>query len=112
MFRRILTLIALVGAIASIGVAAALASENESVGLFDGIANGTCLGANDFSQPRGFVTRHVKNDGTVLYTVHVRDALPNTAYFGGVRCVILFTTPLVTNSNGVGNQTYSFATTS
>jgi hypothetical protein len=61
-----------------IGAAPASASDNQSVPLVGGFNNGTCFGSTDLSQPLGFITRHVKNDGTALYTVHVRNARPNT----------------------------------
>lgn len=52
----------------------------------------------------GFVNAH-RIGADLLINVHVRNALPNTTYRVGIRCVNSDTV-METNSNGVGNVTY------
>jgi hypothetical protein len=106
MVRRLLAVGVVLGALVTVAVAGA--SDNGRAGLYAGIGNGDCFGANDFSQPRGFLNFHLAADGAMTVNVHVRDAVPNATYVVFQRCIDFIGT-LTTNSRGVGNGTFTFS---
>jgi hypothetical protein len=110
-------------------MAAIALSATSFVGLSAGVAgasnnaNGTalytnqffCGGAQDLSQPTdGFVNFHVTGD-TVTLNYHVKGGLPNaTDYVYGYDSFCTndaFLGSFTTNSNGVGNATFTYTKT-
>jgi hypothetical protein len=104
--------VAAAGLVTTMTAAPALASDNANVaGLYAN--NYQCYGANDLSQSAGFVNFHLAGDQLTVI-IHLKGQA-NTTYYPFMEengCTFVAGLPaLITNSNGVGNETATVTVT-
>ena len=114
-FRTILAALAapalIAGAMLTATAGPALASDTANgAGIFAN--NFQCNVASNLATQTGFVNFH-QDGGTVTAIVHLKDAPPNNTInvwgYSGFCTFVAFLGTVTTNSNGVGNATFSYA---
>jgi hypothetical protein len=100
------------GLIVSAAAPAAMASDNANVtGIYSG--NYQCNGASNLASQAGFVNFH-ESGSQVTAIVHLKGAPPNNTVdiygYSGFCTFDAFLGSVDTNSNGVGNGTFTYTT--
>ena len=112
--------------IAFVGILDAGAADGKMAAVYTSIGPRTCAGPDtSAATASGFVTVSRPDDnsaqaayhavtsapqdvGSVRVNLHLRGAQPSTTYSIADTCYFFLTTTISTNSNGVGNATFTF----